>query len=159
MTSFPPLMGQSDVTLSTAAISVNEISALCTAASAENSALRLSALLFCTGQKVILKEASGKVFLQCASSGSQVTWWKDGNEIGNTIQLDLGAVYDDPRGIYICEIENGQRSPPLQVHYRSKCCKPRFQSQDCLEFSPKHIFEGTTDFPEFKGGSTSSCKS
>ncbi|XP_005500773.2 T-cell surface glycoprotein CD3 gamma chain [Columba livia] len=77
------------------------------------------------GQKVILKEASGKVFLQCASSGSQVTWWKDGNEIGNTIRLDLGAVYDDPRGIYTCEIENGKRSPPLQVHYR--------MCQNCIE--------------------------
>ncbi|NXW90077.1 CD3D protein, partial [Alopecoenas beccarii] len=78
------------------------------------------------GQKVILKEASGKVFLQCAISGeSEVVWQKDGNVIGNTAQLDLGAVYDDPRGVYTCEIENGKRSSPLQVHYR--------MCQNCIE--------------------------
>lgn len=152
-------MGQCSVMLSATAISVNEISELCTTVCAENSALRLSALLFFTGQKIILKEINGKVFLQCADGGSQVMWRKDGNEIGNTKQLDLGAVYDDPRGTYTCETENGKRSSPLQVHYRSKCCKPGFQSQNCLEFSPKHVFEDTTDLPEFKGGSTSSCKS
>ncbi|NWW99113.1 CD3D protein, partial [Caloenas nicobarica] len=31
----------------------------------------------------------------------------------------------DPRGIYTCEIENGKRSPPLQVHYR--------MCQNCIE--------------------------
>ncbi|XP_075377479.1 T-cell surface glycoprotein CD3 gamma chain-like [Mycteria americana] len=78
------------------------------------------------GQKVIVKEASGKVFLQCAvERQSQVIWRKDGNWIGNITQLDLGAVYNDPRGIYTCETENGRQSPPLQVHYR--------MCQNCIE--------------------------
>ncbi|OPJ68268.1 T-cell surface glycoprotein CD3 delta chain [Patagioenas fasciata] len=83
------------------------------------------------GQKVTLKEASGKVFLQCTSSGDEVIWRKDGNEIGNTAQLDLGAVYDDPRGIYTCEIVNGKRSPPLQVYYR--------MCQNCIEMDAPTI--------------------
>ncbi|KAM6043448.1 T-cell surface glycoprotein CD3 gamma chain-like [Chlamydotis macqueenii] len=71
------------------------------------------------GQKVTVKEFSGKVFLHCeTSSQSQVTWLKDGNVIGNTTQLDLGAAYDDPRGVYRCEIGGTKTSPPLQVYYR-----------------------------------------
>ncbi|KAK4809561.1 hypothetical protein QYF61_016993 [Mycteria americana] len=124
--SFPLLRGQPDVMFSTLAISMKEISELCTTVSVENSAVKLSALLFFTGQKVIVKEASGKVFLQCAvERQSQVIWRKDGNWIGNITQLDLGAVYNDPRGIYTCETENGRQSPPLQVHYR--------MCQNCIE--------------------------
>lgn len=133
------------------------ISELCTTARVENSSVNLSALLFFTGQDITVKEASGKVFLQCVASQSEVTWLKDGNKIGNKTQLDLGAIYDDPRGMYTCE-KGGKRSS-LQVHYRSKCCKPGFYSQNCLEHSPKQTFEGTTDFSEFEGGSTSLRKS
>ncbi|XP_071582860.1 T-cell surface glycoprotein CD3 delta chain [Heliangelus exortis] len=78
------------------------------------------------GQKVIVKEASGKVFLQCVlSSPGQVRWWKDGTVIGNVTQLDLGAAYDDPRGSYTCETGKGEMSSPLQVHYR--------MCQNCIE--------------------------
>ncbi|XP_074707234.1 T-cell surface glycoprotein CD3 gamma chain-like [Strix uralensis] len=78
------------------------------------------------GQNVVVKEASGKVFLQCeAANQGQVIWLKDGNAIGNTTQLDLGAVYDDPRGVYTCRPEGGKESPPLQVHYR--------MCQNCIE--------------------------
>ena len=74
-----------------------------------------------------MKEASGKAFLQCGTgSQSQVTWLKDGNVIGNTTQLDLGAIYEDPRGIYVCETERGKKRSYFQVYYRSKCCKPGF---------------------------------
>ncbi|KFV56765.1 T-cell surface glycoprotein CD3 delta chain, partial [Gavia stellata] len=76
--------------------------------------------------KVIVREASGKVFLQCGvGSQGQIMWLKDGNRIANATQLDLGAVYDDPRGIYACETESGQKSTPLQVHYR--------MCQNCIE--------------------------
>ncbi|KFQ78883.1 T-cell surface glycoprotein CD3 delta chain, partial [Phaethon lepturus] len=76
--------------------------------------------------KVIVKEASGKVFLQCVTgSQSQVIWLKDGNRIGDTTQLDLGAVYNDPRGIYTCETESDKKSSSLQVHYR--------MCQNCIE--------------------------
>ncbi|NXT22135.1 CD3D protein, partial [Syrrhaptes paradoxus] len=78
------------------------------------------------GQKVTVKEASGKVFLQCVTdSQTPVRWLKDGSEISNTTVLDLGTVYDDPRGVYACELENGKRSPPLQLHYR--------MCQNCIE--------------------------
>ncbi|NXE78853.1 CD3D protein, partial [Cochlearius cochlearius] len=78
------------------------------------------------GQKVIVKEASGKVFLQCKiDSSGPVIWLKDGNAIGNTTQLDLGAVYNDPRGIYKCQTQDGKESSPLQVHYR--------MCQNCIE--------------------------
>ncbi|KAM6295798.1 T-cell surface glycoprotein CD3 gamma chain-like [Aegotheles albertisi] len=78
------------------------------------------------GQKVIVKEASGKVILQCATdSPSDISWQKDGNWVANTTQLDLGSVYDDPRGIYTCVMGNGKSSPPLQVHYR--------MCQNCIE--------------------------
>ncbi|KAF1655943.1 T-cell surface glycoprotein CD3 delta chain, partial [Eudyptes chrysocome] len=78
------------------------------------------------GQNVIVKEVSGKVFLQCVTQGqSQVTWLKSGTKIGNVTQLDLGAVYDDPRGIYRCQTESGKQSFPLQVHYR--------MCQNCIE--------------------------
>ncbi|KGL87718.1 T-cell surface glycoprotein CD3 delta chain, partial [Charadrius vociferus] len=77
------------------------------------------------GQEIIVKEASGKVFLQCVTtSQSEVTWLKDRTRVGNTTRLDLGAIYDDPRGIYTCET-GGKRSPPLQVHYR--------MCQNCIE--------------------------
>ncbi|KAM9269372.1 T-cell surface glycoprotein CD3 delta chain [Morus bassanus] len=76
------------------------------------------------GQKVIVKEASGKVFLQCITSGNaEVNWLKDGNMIGNATRLDLGAVHDDPRGSYICDADGKQHS--LQVHYR--------MCQNCIE--------------------------
>ncbi|KFO99781.1 T-cell surface glycoprotein CD3 gamma chain, partial [Calypte anna] len=78
------------------------------------------------GQKVVVKEASGKVFLQCVlSSPDQVRWRKDGTVIGNMTQLDLGSAYDDPRGSYTCETGNGEMSSPLQVHYR--------MCQNCIE--------------------------
>ncbi|XP_076214517.1 T-cell surface glycoprotein CD3 delta chain isoform X2 [Aptenodytes patagonicus] len=78
------------------------------------------------GQKVIVKEASGKVFLQCETgSQSEVMWLKSGSSIKNATQLDLGAVYDDPRGIYSCKTESGKEGPRLQVHYR--------MCQNCIE--------------------------
>ncbi|KFP25751.1 T-cell surface glycoprotein CD3 delta chain, partial [Colius striatus] len=78
------------------------------------------------GQKVIVKEVSRKVFLQCATDKpTQIMWWKDGNNIENKTQLDLGAIYSDPRGVYVCEIEGGKKSSPLQVHYR--------MCQNCIE--------------------------
>ncbi|NXX52769.1 CD3D protein, partial [Scopus umbretta] len=77
------------------------------------------------GQKIIVKEASGKVFLQCVTDRqSQVLWRKDGNDLGNATQLDLGAIYDDPRGTYECKIQDGS-SHRLQVHYR--------MCQNCIE--------------------------
>ncbi|KFP14355.1 T-cell surface glycoprotein CD3 delta chain, partial [Egretta garzetta] len=78
------------------------------------------------GQEVIVKEASGKVFLQCKiSSSGPVIWLKDEKIIGNATQLDLGAIYNDPRGIYRCQIQGGKTSSPLQVHYR--------MCQNCIE--------------------------
>ncbi|XP_050766880.1 T-cell surface glycoprotein CD3 gamma chain-like isoform X2 [Gymnogyps californianus] len=78
------------------------------------------------GENIIVKEASGKVFLQCVTgSQSEVIWLKDGKTIGNTTQLDLGAVYDDPRGTYTCETESGRKSFHLQLHYR--------MCQNCIE--------------------------
>ncbi|NXT42444.1 CD3D protein, partial [Pelecanoides urinatrix] len=76
-------------------------------------------------QKIIVKEASGKVFLQCVTdSPSEVTWLKDGNRMeGVEEQLDLGSVYDDPRGIYTCD--TGDEKKSLQVHYR--------MCQNCIE--------------------------
>ncbi|KAM6400286.1 T-cell surface glycoprotein CD3 gamma chain-like [Rhynochetos jubatus] len=76
------------------------------------------------GQQVVVKEASGKVFLQCGTVEGQVVWLKDGNSITNTTQLDLGAVYNDPRGIYECEV-GGKMSKPFQVYYR--------MCQNCIE--------------------------
>uniref|UniRef100_A0A8C0FAC9 CD3 gamma/delta subunit Ig-like domain-containing protein n=1 Tax=Bubo bubo TaxID=30461 RepID=A0A8C0FAC9_BUBBB len=91
----------------------------------ESGRCSLLSFLF-TGQNVVVKEASGKVFLQCeAANQGQVIWLKDGNAVGNTTQLDLGAVYDDPRGVYTCRPEGGKESPPLQVHYR--------MCQNCIE--------------------------
>ncbi|KFV10128.1 T-cell surface glycoprotein CD3 gamma chain, partial [Tauraco erythrolophus] len=58
-----------------------------------------------------------------------VIWLRDGKMIENATQLDLGAVHDDPRGIYTCVTGTGtgteQRSAPLQVHYR--------MCQNCIE--------------------------
>ncbi|KAM6370473.1 T-cell surface glycoprotein CD3 delta chain [Pluvialis apricaria] len=77
------------------------------------------------GQQIIVKEASGNVFLQCVTtSQSPVTWVKDTKILGNGTQLDLGAMYDDPRGIYVCETGDGKKSS-LQVHYR--------MCQNCIE--------------------------
>ncbi|PKU37583.1 t-cell surface glycoprotein cd3 delta chain [Limosa lapponica baueri] len=76
------------------------------------------------GQQIIVKEASGKVFLHCVTNEVGVTWWRDGITVGNTTQLDLGTIYDDPRGTYICETST-KASLPLQVHYR--------MCQNCIE--------------------------
>ncbi|KFQ20017.1 T-cell surface glycoprotein CD3 delta chain, partial [Mesitornis unicolor] len=78
------------------------------------------------GQTVIVKEVNGKVFLKCKTdSQNQIIWRKDGNWIDNTTELDLGAIYDDPRGIYTCETEGVKASTPLQLHYR--------MCQNCIE--------------------------
>ncbi|XP_071432300.1 T-cell surface glycoprotein CD3 delta chain [Pithys albifrons albifrons] len=74
--------------------------------------------------KITVKESSGKVFLQCgtAQQGS-VSWMKDGIPVGDTPQLELSGVYDDPRGLYTCE--TGGKKRKLQVHYR--------MCQNCIE--------------------------
>lgn len=79
-----------------------------------------------------MKEFSGKVFLECVlrQGNKNVTWWKDGNAVGHEAQLDLSGVYDDPRGLYVCET-GGQRKS-LQVHYRSKCCTPACPEPELL---------------------------
>ncbi|XP_014805106.1 PREDICTED: T-cell surface glycoprotein CD3 delta chain [Calidris pugnax] len=74
------------------------------------------------GQQIIVKEASGKVFLQCLA-GKQITWQRDGTTLGNTTQLELGTIYDDPRGTYMCETDG--KTSSLQVHYR--------MCQNCIE--------------------------
>lgn len=86
-----------------------------------------------------MKEFSGKVFLECVrTQGNQnVTWWKDGNAVGHEVQLHLSSVYDDPRGLYVCE--TGGKKNSLQVHYRSKCWPPALQSHNCREFSPRGV--------------------
>lgn len=79
-----------------------------------------------------MKEFSGRVFLECVrgQGNKNITWWKDGNTVGNEAQLDLSSAYDDPRGLYVCET-GGQRKS-LQVHYRSKCCVPAFLEPELL---------------------------
>uniref|UniRef100_A0A8B9MRM0 CD3 gamma/delta subunit Ig-like domain-containing protein n=1 Tax=Accipiter nisus TaxID=211598 RepID=A0A8B9MRM0_9AVES len=84
--------------------------------------------------QLILKEVSGKVFLQCVTNlQSKIIWLKDGNRIGNGTQLDLGAVYNDPRGVYKCQSEDGNEDSAgvLQVHYR--------MCQNCIEVDASTI--------------------
>ncbi|XP_072211146.1 T-cell surface glycoprotein CD3 delta chain [Excalfactoria chinensis] len=80
------------------------------------------------GVKIIVEEASGKVFLQCQTTKEEhkkeIVWQKGGEELGNATQLDLGAIYDDPRGTYTCSL-NGREPDTLQVHYR--------MCQNCIE--------------------------
>ncbi|XP_015739371.1 T-cell surface glycoprotein CD3 gamma chain-like [Coturnix japonica] len=80
------------------------------------------------GAKITVKEASGKVFLQCDASKEEqkkgIKWQKDGEDLGNTTQLDLGAIYDDPRGTYKC-LSDDRELATLQVHYR--------MCQNCIE--------------------------
>ncbi|NXU06460.1 CD3G protein, partial [Buphagus erythrorhynchus] len=76
--------------------------------------------------QVYVKEFSGKVFLECVRSNTgnkNITWWKDGSSVGHEAQLDLSTVYDDPRGLYVCE--TGDQKKSLQVHYR--------MCQNCIE--------------------------
>uniref|UniRef100_A0A8C9FGH5 Ig-like domain-containing protein n=1 Tax=Pavo cristatus TaxID=9049 RepID=A0A8C9FGH5_PAVCR len=78
------------------------------------------------GVNVIVKEVSGKVFLECKTSkdGQEITWEKGGDNLGSMTQLDLGSIYDDPRGTYKCS-SSGQEPSTLQVHYR--------MCQNCIE--------------------------
>ncbi|RLV93723.1 hypothetical protein DV515_00013347 [Chloebia gouldiae] len=74
--------------------------------------------------QIYVKEFSGKVFLECVrGQGSNITWWRDGSTVGHEAQLDLNRVYDDPRGLYVCE--TGSKRSSLQVHYR--------MCQNCIE--------------------------
>ncbi|KFQ56384.1 T-cell surface glycoprotein CD3 delta chain, partial [Pelecanus crispus] len=73
--------------------------------------------------QINVKEVNGKVFLQCAGSAGEVAWQKGGQSIGNASLLELGAIYDDPRGTYACEA--GGKSYALYVHYR--------MCQNCIE--------------------------
>ncbi|NWY53939.1 CD3D protein, partial [Chionis minor] len=76
------------------------------------------------GQKINVKEVSGKVFLECEQgSADKVTWLKNENTVGNTTLLDLGKIYDDPRGTYKCKTPSGEST--LQVHFR--------MCQNCIE--------------------------
>ncbi|XP_029429838.1 T-cell surface glycoprotein CD3 delta chain [Rhinatrema bivittatum] len=83
--------------------------------------------------EVKVKEAGGKVTLEC-TTGSQnaMRWTKD--EIvqeSNKSELGLGPELNDPRGIYKCEdMINGNRGV-LQVYYR--------MCQSCIEFNPGTI--------------------
>uniref|UniRef100_A0A8B9TJK1 CD3 gamma/delta subunit Ig-like domain-containing protein n=1 Tax=Anas platyrhynchos TaxID=8839 RepID=A0A8B9TJK1_ANAPL len=52
------------------------------------------------GQTIIVKEKNEKVYLICGSH-KEVIWFKDNQRIANTTELDLGAMYDDPRGTYV----------------------------------------------------------
>lgn len=88
-----------------------------------DSAVKLSSLLDFTGQGIIVKEKNEKVFLTCGSH-KEAVWFKDNQLIANTTELDLGAMYDDPRGTYMCKKERDRYV--LQVYYRSKCQKPCF---------------------------------
>uniref|UniRef100_A0A8C3UEU7 Ig-like domain-containing protein n=1 Tax=Catharus ustulatus TaxID=91951 RepID=A0A8C3UEU7_CATUS len=74
---------------------------------------------------IYVKEFSGKVFLECVreQGSANITWWKDGSSVGHEAQLDLSSVYDDPRGLYMCE--TGKKKNILQVHYR--------MCQNCIE--------------------------
>ncbi|NXE56915.1 CD3D protein, partial [Casuarius casuarius] len=83
---------------------------------------------------VVVKEASGRVFLQCgdesdSGKSESVSWWKDGQQIGTGKRLDLGAAYDDPRGVYTCRLRRSRggaaQDLALQVHYR--------MCQNCIE--------------------------
>ncbi|OXB62360.1 hypothetical protein ASZ78_009426 [Callipepla squamata] len=110
------------------AISMKDTPELCTTLRAENAAVKLSALLYFTGVSIVVKEISGKVFLQCKTDKEEqkreITWHRNEEEIGNTTQLDLGAMYDDPRGTYKCTLKS-EESSTLQVHYR--------MCQNCIE--------------------------
>ncbi|KAI6073259.1 T-cell surface glycoprotein CD3 delta chain [Aix galericulata] len=74
------------------------------------------------GQGIIVKERNEKVFLTCGSH-KEAVWFKDNQLIANTTELDLGAMYDDPRGTYMCEKERDRYI--LQVYYR--------MCQNCIE--------------------------
>uniref|UniRef100_A0A8B9U936 CD3 gamma/delta subunit Ig-like domain-containing protein n=1 Tax=Anas zonorhyncha TaxID=75864 RepID=A0A8B9U936_9AVES len=74
------------------------------------------------GQTIIVKEKNEKVYLICGSH-KEVIWFKDQQQIANTTELDLGAMYDDPRGTYICQ--QGGVNNSLQVYYR--------MCQNCIE--------------------------
>lgn len=91
--------------------------------------MKLSALLYLTGLSISVKEVSGKVFLQCQESKDDqkpnYLWKKGKEELGNMRQLDLGAIYDDPRGTYTCQRDENVNST-LHVHYRSECLKLSF---------------------------------
>ncbi|NP_990843.2 T-cell surface glycoprotein CD3 delta chain precursor [Gallus gallus] len=80
------------------------------------------------GLSMSVKEVSGKVFLQCQESKDDqkpnYLWKKGKEELGNMRQLDLGAIYDDPRGTYTCQRDENVNST-LHVHYR--------MCQNCIE--------------------------
>uniref|UniRef100_A0A6G1RRR0 CD3d molecule n=1 Tax=Hypotaenidia okinawae TaxID=2861861 RepID=A0A6G1RRR0_9GRUI len=73
--------------------------------------------------KIELKEVSGKVFLHCSSDPNKIIWHKDGIEIGNGTELNLGTMYDDPRGHYTCKSSDDSSS--IHVYYR--------MCQNCIE--------------------------
>ncbi|XP_068023853.1 T-cell surface glycoprotein CD3 gamma chain-like [Melanerpes formicivorus] len=84
------------------------------------------------GQKVRVKEISGKVFLQCETDkAAPISWRKKGDpEDRNETLLDLGTAHSDPRGSYACTA-NGKTSPYLQLHYR--------MCQNCIELDAATI--------------------
>uniref|UniRef100_A0A8C6YV95 CD3 delta subunit of T-cell receptor complex n=2 Tax=Nothoprocta TaxID=8806 RepID=A0A8C6YV95_NOTPE len=54
---------------------------------------------------VLVKEASGRVALQCdAGKDAAVSWWRRGEPVGSGPRLELGAAHDDPRGLYTCRV-------------------------------------------------------
>lgn len=92
--------------------------------------MKFSALFYFTGADITVKEISGKVFLQCQTTKEEqkkdIVWKKGEYPVGNMTQLDLGAIYDDPRGIYTCLLGGNDKPSPLQVYYRSECLKLNF---------------------------------
>lgn len=96
---------------------------------AENAAMKSAVLLYFTELKVIVKEINGKAFLQCQANKEEekegIKLLKGEEVLENTTQVDLGAIYDDPRGIYTCSLGD-KKSSILQVHYRSECLKLNF---------------------------------
>ncbi|XP_010722055.1 T-cell surface glycoprotein CD3 delta chain-like [Meleagris gallopavo] len=86
------------------------------------------AMLGANELKVIVKEINGKAFLQCQANKEEekegIKLLKGEEVLENTTQVDLGAIYDDPRGIYTCSLGD-KKSSILQVHYR--------MCQNCIE--------------------------
>ncbi|XP_063799658.1 T-cell surface glycoprotein CD3 gamma chain-like isoform X2 [Pseudophryne corroboree] len=73
-------------------------------------------------------EKNEKLFLHC--SFNQYSWKKDDSDLGlefNNTDLDLGSLWNDPRGVYSCWDAAPDPRAPQYIHVHVRKC------QNCIE--------------------------
>ncbi|KAM4703260.1 T-cell surface glycoprotein CD3 gamma chain-like [Rhinophrynus dorsalis] len=89
--------------------------------------LILTLSLKCTTAEIVVSKGTSRIVLNCDLENVQ--WFREGEDLShNDKTLDLGSMWDDPRGLYSCtgNKDSGKVKWSLEVYVR--------MCQNCIEF-------------------------